>query len=69
MLVNPFVPNALFLYPLKTLENLREKVHWEQISLILFLLYFIISLFNIYTIKFESPLKFAKRGAWQDLNF
>ena len=33
-----FVSNALFLYPLKTSENLkvfsggREKVHWEQIS-------------------------------------
>ena len=36
--INPFAPNALFLYPLKT-ENLtvflcfqggKERVHWEQ---------------------------------------
>ena len=35
--INPFVPNASFLYPLKTSENLmfsgsREKVHWEQLG-------------------------------------
>ena len=40
MLINPFVCNAPFLYPLKTSENLkvsflmfsggREMVHWEQ---------------------------------------
>ena len=38
---NPFVPNALFLYPLKTSENItvfwyfqrdKEKVHWEQMG-------------------------------------
>ena len=37
---NPFVPNAPFLYPLKTSENLtvflflggRESMHWEQMS-------------------------------------
>ena len=38
---NPFVPNAPFLYPLKTSENLkvflmfsggRERVHWEKMS-------------------------------------
>ena len=38
---NPFVPNAPFLYPLKTSENLtiflcfqggRERVHWERIG-------------------------------------
>ena len=40
LLVNPFVPNAPFLDPLKTSENLgffwcsrsREKVHWEQMG-------------------------------------
>ena len=40
-LLNPFVPNAHLLYPMKTSENLndflmfswgREKVHWEQIG-------------------------------------
>ena len=39
--INPFVPNAPFLYPLKTSENLnvfpmfsesRERVHWEQMG-------------------------------------
>ena len=28
--INPFVPNAFFLYPLKT--GGREKVHWEQMG-------------------------------------
>ena len=33
--LNPFVPNAPFLYPLKTSENRkvqggRERVHWER---------------------------------------
>ena len=40
-LFKPVVPNAPFLYPLKTSENLmvlmfsggRERVHWEQIGL------------------------------------
>ena len=40
--INPFVPNAPFLYPLKTSEKckvfwrfqgVRERVHWEKISL------------------------------------
>ena len=31
LLVDPFVPNALFLYPMKTSES-RERVHWEQIG-------------------------------------
>ena len=39
LVFNPFVPNARFLYPLKT-ENLkfsdvfrgRERVHWEQME-------------------------------------
>ena len=30
--INPFVPNAPFLYPLKTSENRRERVHWEQMG-------------------------------------
>ena len=39
MLLNPFVPSASFLYPLKTSENLRvfwcfqggrKRVHWER---------------------------------------
>ena len=38
--VNPFVPNAPFLYPLKTSENRsflifsegRKRVHWEQMG-------------------------------------
>ena len=35
--INPFVPNAPFLYPLKTLKTLRssggrERVHWEQVG-------------------------------------
>ena len=38
--VNPFVPNAPFLHPLKTSKNQdlriflgsREKVHWKQMS-------------------------------------
>ena len=38
--INPFVPNATFLYPLKTSENQyrflllggRENVHWEQMG-------------------------------------
>ena len=35
--VNPFFPNAHFLYPLKTSENLmfsggRERVHWQRIG-------------------------------------
>ena len=30
--INPFVPNASFLYPLKTSENRQvERVHWETI--------------------------------------
>ena len=29
-LINPFVPNAPFLYSLKT--RCRERVHWEQMS-------------------------------------
>ena len=34
-LLNPFVPNAPFRYPLKTSENCkgRERVHWEQMGL------------------------------------
>ena len=39
LIVNPFVPNAPFLYPLKTSENRflmfsggRGKVHWEQMG-------------------------------------
>ena len=28
--INPFVPNASFLYPLK--KGGREKVHWEQVG-------------------------------------
>ena len=40
-IVNPFVPNAPFLYPLKVSENLtvflmfsgcRERVHWKQMG-------------------------------------
>ena len=37
-LLNPFVPNALFLYPLKTSENRKVsfgalgRVHWEQMG-------------------------------------
>ena len=34
-LLNPFVPNAPFLYPLKTSENLREdrkRMHPEQMG-------------------------------------
>ena len=30
--INLFVPNAPFLYPLKTSENLREGVHWERMG-------------------------------------
>ena len=34
--LNPFVPNALFLYPLKTSGNRktggRERVHWERMG-------------------------------------
>ena len=30
--VNPFVPNAPFLYLLKTSENRKERVHWEQMG-------------------------------------
>ena len=39
--LNPFVPNAPFLYPLKTSEDLtfsfcfegsRERVHWERMG-------------------------------------
>ena len=37
IIINPFVPDAPFLYPLKTSENItvscfqggRERVHWE----------------------------------------
>ena len=33
LLINPFVPNAHFLYPLKTSENLTvERVRWEQMG-------------------------------------
>ena len=40
-LINPFVPNAPFLYPLKTSENRKlflfsggtERVHWKQMGL------------------------------------
>ena len=35
MLINPFVPKAPFLYPLKIFSifsGSRERVHWEQIS-------------------------------------
>ena len=28
--INPFVPNAIFLYLLKTSENCKERVHWER---------------------------------------
>ena len=36
--INPFVPSAPFLYPLKTSESFlmfsggRERVHWEQLG-------------------------------------
>ena len=31
--VNPFVPNAPFLYPLKTSENRKgERMHWERMG-------------------------------------
>ena len=29
--INPFVPNAPFLYPLKTSENLTDWEHWENV--------------------------------------
>ena len=29
--VDPFVPNAPFLYPLKTSENLTDWEHWENV--------------------------------------
>ena len=33
LLINPFVPNAHFLYPLKTSESLTvERVRWEQMG-------------------------------------
>ena len=40
IVVNPFVPNASFFYPLKTSENLgflmfsggSERVHWERMG-------------------------------------
>ena len=32
--LNQFVPNAPFLYPLKTLEN--RQVHWERPCMILY---------------------------------
>ena len=31
-IINPFVPNAPFLYPLKMFSRGREKVHWEQMG-------------------------------------
>ena len=31
-MINPLVPNAPFLYPLKTFSKGSERVHWEQIS-------------------------------------
>ena len=31
-MVNPLVPSAPFLYPLKTFSKGSERVHWEQIG-------------------------------------
>lgn len=31
ILLNPFVPDALFFYPLKTFSRRTKRVHWEQI--------------------------------------
>ena len=31
--INPFLPNALFFYPLKLSENRKVlRVHWEQVG-------------------------------------
>ena len=31
-LFNPFIPNATFLHPLKTIEKGRDMVHWERMG-------------------------------------
>ena len=52
IMINPFVPNAPLLYPLKTSENLsmfsgsRERVHWEEIGKIRLLVLYMVSKSN-----------------------